>query len=76
MTRGVSAVPPSHRALCQALRRNKHGLLKLLAKIGYSRSLYYRRLHQLGEPPADVVIEMADWTGLPRRGLLETCGVI
>jgi hypothetical protein len=51
-------------------------LLNLLAQIGYSRSLYYRRLHKLGEPPADVVVELADRTGLPRRGLLETCSVI
>jgi len=76
MTKGLGAVPPSQKSLCRELKRNGYGLLKVLAKLRYSRSRYYRRLRHLGEPPADVLFMLADYTGIPRRHLLEVCSVI
>jgi hypothetical protein len=69
-------MPRAHVALVAELHRHGLRLLNILAQRRYSRSRYYRRLPQLGEPPADIVFMIADETGLSRRLLLEACGLI
>ncbi len=65
-----------HKALVQELHSRDFNLLDLLADCHYSSSRYYRRLDPTGEPPADVVVMIADEAGLSRRHLLEVSRVI
>jgi hypothetical protein len=71
-----AGMPRAHVALVAELHRHGLRLLNILAQRRYSRSRYYRRLHQLGGPRQTSSSMIADETGLSRRLLLEACGLI
>lgn len=67
---------PGHDALLKELHALGFRLLDLLRDCRYSSSRYYRRLKATGEPPADVVVLIADEAGLSRRHLMEVALII
>jgi hypothetical protein len=72
----ASSESTGQKALLAELHRRRLRLLVILRRHRYSKSKYYRRLSETGEPPADAVILIADDAGIDRREFLEVAGII